>query len=566
MIFGLVSLLITFTVPLLIIRWFIIRRSARRDFGDEVREIFQYLATLVLLVVVNTGLSGLLANLFPAPDRLVTDENLMARNTAFIVVGAPLLLLLTRWNRRSLSAQKEENDSFALQLYFVIAPVTALIVTAVNAYQFVITSLTDKSVDGQGLATALVWSLTLALHYRLARNLLSSERRQPSFLLASAISLVLLVVGLARIIASVTTTLLPFSENTLVTTGPSQLVRGTTLFAIGAIIWIAYWLFGEREGEGSSLWSAYLLLVGIFAPLVTMLVSASVIFYQLLVWYLGDPKESSFWTHLSDVPAATGALLSAGIAFTYHQITLRFEHDEKRSEVSRIYEYLLSAGGLATSAIAISIGLVSIVESFTSQVQVLGSSAINTALLALTLFVVGLPLWLLFWRRITARVKASPDVELGSPTRRIYLILVLGVSGIGAIAALLTLVVRLFEGLFNSDLGTATFREVAYPLSIVITTAFVATYHINVFRHDRARAPRPSLGLKYLLLIGPQDAELKRLLERETGARIDFVRLADGFEGTWSAERVRSLIAANDYPELALIHDSNDYRAIPIKR
>ncbi|MFM2126809.1 MAG: hypothetical protein RL287_287 [Actinomycetota bacterium] len=57
MIFGIISLLITFTVPLLIIRWFIIRRSARRDFGDEIREIFQYLATLVLLVIVNTGLS-----------------------------------------------------------------------------------------------------------------------------------------------------------------------------------------------------------------------------------------------------------------------------------------------------------------------------------------------------------------------------------------------------------------------------------------------------------------------------------------------------------------------------
>lgn len=184
MIFGIISLLITFTVPLLIIRWFIIRRSARRDFGDEIREIFQYLATLVLLVIVNTGLSGLIANLLPAPDRLVTDENLMARNTAFIVVGAPLLLLITRWNRKSLSPNKDENDGFALQLYFVIAPITALIITSVNAYQFVMTSLTDKSVDGQGLATTVIWALTLALHYRLARRIFTTERRQPSYLLA----------------------------------------------------------------------------------------------------------------------------------------------------------------------------------------------------------------------------------------------------------------------------------------------------------------------------------------------------------------------------------------------
>ena len=566
MIFGIISLLITFTVPLLIIRWFIIRRSARRDFGDEIREIFQYLATLVLLVIVNTGLSGLIANLLPAPDRLVTDENLMARNTAFIVVGAPLLLLITRWNRKSLSPNKDENDGFALQLYFVIAPITALIITSVNAYQFVMTSLTDKSVDGQGLATTVIWALTLALHYRLARRIFTTERRQPSYLLACAISLVLVVVGLARIIASITTTLLPFSENTLVTSGPSELIRGATLLGIAVVPWISYWFFGERKGEESSLWSAYLLLIGIFAPLVTMLVGASVIFYQLLIWYFGDPQESSFWVHLSDVPAATGALISAGAAFAYHQVTLRIAHHEKRSEVSRIYEYLLAAGGLATTAIAVSMGLVSIVESFTSQVQLLGSSATNTALLALTLFLVGLPLWLAFWRRITLRVRSNPDSELRSPTRRVYLILVLGISGIGAIAALLTVVVRFFEGIFNSNLGTATFRELAYPLSILITTALVASYHFNIFRHDRARAPKAADGLKYLLLIGPQDAQLKRILERETGARIDFVRLADGFEGSWSQERVRSLIASNAHPELALIHDSSEYKVIPIQR
>jgi MFS family permease len=566
MIFGIISLLITFTVPLLVIRWFIIRRSARRDFGEEIREIFQYLATLVLLVVVNTGLSGLLANLFPAPDRLVTDENLLARNTAFVIVGAPLLLLLTRWDRKALSKDKEENEGFALQLYFVIAPITALIITSVNAYQCVITSLTDDALDGQGFATAAIWLLTLAIHYRLAKSIFTPERRQPAFLLASAISLVLLVIGLARIIASVITTLLPFSENTLVTSGPSELLRGTTLLSISIFLWSAFWFFGERAGDEGSLRSAYLLLIGIFAPLVAMLVGASIVFYQLLLWYLGDPKENSFWIHLSDIPAATGTLLSSGIAFTYHQVTLRLEHSKKRSEVNRIYEYLLSAGGLVTSAIAVSMGLVSIVESFTSQVQVLGSSATNTALLALTLFLVGVPLWIFFWRRISNRVKQEVEVELGSSTRRVYLILILGASGIGSIAALLTTVVRLFEGFFNADFGTATVRELAYPLSILLTALLVARYHLNIFRQDRLRLPKPAAGLKYLLLIGPQDLMLKKALERETGARVDFVRLADGFEGSWSQERVKTLISSNEHPELALIHDSAEYRVIPIKR
>jgi MFS family permease len=556
MIFGIISLLITFTVPLLVIRWFIIRRSARRDFGEEIREIFQYLATLVLLVVVNTGLSGLLANLFPAPDRLVTD----------VIVGAPLLLLLTRWDRKALSKDKEENEGFALQLYFVIAPITALIITSVNAYQCVITSLTDDALDGQGFATAAIWLLTLAIHYRLAKSIFTPERRQPAFLLASAISLVLLVIGLARIIASVITTLLPFSENTLVTSGPSELLRGTTLLSISIFLWSAFWFFGERAGDEGSLRSAYLLLIGIFAPLVAMLVGASIVFYQLLLWYLGDPKENSFWIHLSDIPAATGTLLSSGIAFTYHQVTLRLEHSKKRSEVNRIYEYLLSAGGLVTSAIAVSMGLVSIVESFTSQVQVLGSSATNTALLALTLFLVGVPLWIFFRRRISNRVKQEVEVELGSSTRRVYLILILGASGIGSIAALLTTVVRLFEGFFNADFGTATVRELAYPLSILLTALLVARYHLNIFRQDRLRLPKPAAGLKYLLLIGPQDLMLKKALERETGARVDFVRLADGFEGSWSQERVKTLISSNEHPELALIHDSAEYRVIPIKR
>jgi hypothetical protein len=126
--------------------------------------------------------------------------------------------------------------------------------------------------------------------------------------------------------------------------------------------------------------------------------------------------------------------------------------------------------------------------------------------------------------------------------------------------------VRLFEGFFNADFGTATVRELAYPLSILLTALLVALYHLNVFRQDRLRLPKPAAGLKYLLLIGPQDLMLKKALERETGARVDFVRLADGFEGSWSQERVKTLISSNEHPELALIHDSAEYRVIPIKR
>jgi hypothetical protein len=67
-------------------------------------------------------------------------------------------------------------------------------------------------------------------------------------------------------------------------------------------------------------------------------------------------------------------------------------------------------------------------------------------------------------------------------------------------------------------------------------------------------------------MIGPADKPLARELERSTGARVEIVESLDGLATVWDREKVRLLLAANKEAELALIADSGQIKAIPIKR
>jgi len=384
--------------------------------------------------------------------------------------------------------------------------------------------------------------------------------------LISAISLVVTIVAVARVIRALMVELLPFSETILTTTGTNELTRGLVTALIAVPTWYFYWFSDRTRAERSQLWNLYLLLVGVGGSLVATLVSASIIFYDALVWFFGDANTNAAWVHFDRVPGATGALIATVISFTYHSRILASHHESEEGEIGRIYRYLLSGIGLATSSVGTVTFVVSIVETFAQDDLLVGRSPRNSLLLAITLLVVGLPVWQILLRRTTLHINQDPEREIPAISRKVYLFTVVGISAIAVVASALTITVQIFQGLFGGDLGGGTWRETSYAISILVVGILAGLFHLQIIRHVRSHTGPKSKTHKFLLMIGPADKSFARDLERSTGARVEIVESLDGLATVWDRDKVERLLAENKESEIALIADAGQIRAIPIKR
>ena len=490
------------------------------DFADEVKDFFQYLLLLILIIIVNTGISGLISYALGSDKRLIANEDLLARDSAFVVVATPLLIAVSLWTRRTLERDEASRESFALLLYLSAIQVIAFASFATSSYSYLLEFADNGTILGQDLGSATLWLITLIFHFRMTEKRLTPMRSQLPFLLVSGISLIVTIVAGARIIRAMMVEFLPFSETLLTTAGPNEITRGLILGIIAIPIWYLYWLINQSHAAPSQLWNVYVLIVGVGGSLVATLVSSSIIFYDALVWFFGDSYTNAAWAHFDRVPSAVGALIGTLISFTYHSRVLAGHHGSEEGEIGRIYRYLLAAIGLVTAAVGAVTLIVSIVESFVDENQLVGRSPMNSLLLGLTLLAVGLPVWFVLWRRIDQRIDEDETHEIPAISRKVYLFTLVGVSAVAVVASTLTVTVQIFQGLFGGDLGGASLREMSYAISILIVGLVAGITHLQIIRHERTITAPKERTHKFLLLIGPADKGLARELERSTGARV----------------------------------------------
>jgi len=566
MIAGLASLIITLGVIALVIRRIAVGRKGGIDFAEEVKDFFQYLLLLILILIVNSGLSGLINYVVGSEKRLIANEDVLARDSAFVVVATPLLIATALWTRRTLERDEESRESFALLLYLTAIQIIAFASFATSGYRWLLALIDEGAVFGSDLGSTFLWLATLAFHYRMSSNRLSKERVQVPYLALSAISLVVTIVAAARIIRALMVEFLPFAETILTTSGTNELTRGLVTALIAIPTWYFYWFTDRTRSHSSQLRNLYLLLIGVGGSLVATLVASSIIFYDTLVWLFGDTNTNAAWVHFDRVPGATGALVATLISFAYHSWVLSGHHESEEGEIGRIYRYLLSGIGLATSTVGAVTFVVSIVETFAQDDLLVGRSARNSLLLAITLLVVGLPVWQILWRRIHLHIEQDPEHEISAISRKVYLFTVVGISAIAVVASTLTIAVQMFQGLFGGDLGGSTWRETSYAISILAIGILTGLFHLQIIRHERVEAGPKSKTHKFVLLIGPADKSLARELERSTGARVEIVESLDGLATVWDREKVQRLLTENKETEIALIADSGEIKAIPIKR
>ena len=564
-----VPLLIMIAVVVLVIRKVSKRATSSSNTAQPVRLFFQYALAFGLFMIVTVGLAGLLSRALDVSNIVNADQSSLASNLAFVVVGGPLLAGIIIWLRNSLRENPSEGHGLIPTFFATLAAIVSLLVFLSSAIAALHNVISGDEVLGSTLGRTIVWGTALILVLKISNSVIPKNDFRIQYFVGSFITALAALIGLVQVLGGVLALLL--SQQTFFDTQKLALVSPDNPIGIGlgtlvmsGALWIYYWIKNANTNKSDTLWLAYVLIAGVGGTLVIAITSLSISLYQVLVWFVGEPASQNAGEHFASIPQSVATAFAGFLFWWYHKSLLPYESE--RTDVQRTYEYLVSAISLIASAIGISIVIVALIESLTSQVQLAGAGAINTLLGAGTVIVVAGPVWWHFWSRIQSIARAESNAELSSPVRRIYLFLLFGVGGIVAIVSLITIVVQLFDGILSSNLGANTFSEMRFAIGILISTGIVAGYHWEIYRHEKSVEVSFATTATNVLLVGPTSPELIQKLKAATGAKVSFLQRADASELVWPTEHVIELVAQSKEHDLLILLEATGVKVVPVTR
>jgi hypothetical protein len=534
--------------------------------GQSVRRFFQYLILFGLMVVIAIGLSGLLSRLFDRSTIVFIDQTAMARNVSFIVVGIPLFVIISLWTRKQFVADHREAKSFAWGMYFTLACVTSLSVAMISFHELLTWGIDNGNYSSGPIAQFIVWGGIWGAHWWLDSRFTPAKNSRLHHIAGSLIGLGTIVVGLSNLLSGVLERLFRLGGDALFVSHTDPIVRGAITLLVGVPVWILYWIRTSSRTMKDSVWSAYVLLAGVAGGLLMSIIAASTFLYTVLVWFFGEPSASEASIYFRNAPTAAAFACVGGITWWYHKAVIQQEQKAIRTEVQRIYEYVMAGIGLLATAGGIAIVIIAVVEALTGSNVIVGTGSGNTLLAAATLLIVGSPVWWIYWRRIQAFVLNYPEEEHTSPARKVYLFLVFGVGGLAAIITLLVGVFFLFDDIFKGNFGSETIHRMRFPIGLLLSTGAVAGYHWSIYRNEREYLADTVRAPRFVLLIGPRNPEIARDVAHSTGAKVQSWARKDVGDVEWSAESVIKVLKGNQEESVVVISDSGILTVISVDR
>lgn len=533
-------------------------RGGRRGGEFSIRRLFHYSLLYFSVVISGFGVSGLLGRTLDFGQVIAESRTDLARNLSFAIVGVPLVYIFARWSNKNLREDSSERTSLAWQAYLTIASITSLAIALNGLHDTLSWLIGNDPYRGNAVSQLLIWSIIWFFHLRLSAN--AGEANRAQYLIGSGIGLSILAVGLGGLVANTLEQLINANQEIISIERTDPIINSAITILMGLPVWIIYWLRGALTFTRDFLWHAYVFLAGIAASFITTVAGFSVVLYDVLVWFLGDTKDQSATQHFFSTANAVGAALSGLAIWSYHRSLI---HEETaRTELRRIYEYIVTGVSLIAASLGILMIIVAAIESITPSDISTTSEGSNSLLLAITLLIVGAPLWWIFWNRIERAVLRDRD-DLASPTRRIYLLMLFGVAGVAAVISLITLIFLFFDDLLNSELTQTTFRDMRFAVGILITNVAIAGYHWTIYKSERDTPVEIFRRGRHITLVGPSDAHIVQLLKEQLGGNIQLWVSPDS--GTpWNLQELVDLIDATEGQELLVINEKKALRALPI--
>ncbi len=453
--------------------------------GIMVRRLFVYAIMLSMLILVGIGIAGLIDAALPQSGEVVDSSVAAARSIAFVIVGLPVYLGLALYTSKRLKADPSEQRSLGWAFYLTLALIGSLVTTMALVGGILSTLVSGDGVERTMLIHAVIWAGVWIVHWIVSQRWESNRSTQLHLLLGSATGLIWAFSGaIATLVAVFATVYDGLFLESISGSGIDELLRPATILVVGLPVWWWYWLRHARTTSRSGLWHAYVLLLGVMGGAVTAIVGAGIMLFTVLQWFIGDSGGSAA-SHFSDIPGAVAAVTVGLAVWAYHGRVLGRREDRDRTEIDRLYDYLLAAAGLIVAAGGLTTLLVSILKWIFGGPAITDSGG-DVLTTAITLLAVGTPLWWYYWRTIQGYRAADAANEIGSITRRIYIIGLFGIAAIVAVVSLIVFVFVLFEDILEGMFGSGTLDSSAVAIALLVTTGALAWYHFAVFREDRA--------------------------------------------------------------------------------
>lgn len=567
-VFAVMTSLLVLAVPALIV-WGIVAavrkgsgRAGREGATGSVRHFFQFGVTLGLLLITCYGTVNLASVLVDRTGgQIVTDQGALALPLAFLIVGAPLLTVMVVWLRRAARADQRMGDSTVAVVFMTFALLFA-VGNAIGSWAGVLGWMFGRTdtLGGGTAAGAVVWTGTWALLWRGEAALIPQHRRNLHLVLGSLVTAVVSVIGVEMILSTALRVLTGLMDTPIYGDKYAVLLNGLTLVLAAGPLWAWYWLRQAQSAKQSVAWQAYVLIAGVGGGLILAVVAASLTVYQVLVWFIGDHSEPTARAHFASAPDQLSVVIVGLLVWWYHERQLT--PGAARTEVVRMYDYLLSAIGLVAGAVGVSTFVVAGIESVTRGSVVVGSSPVNTLLAAATLIVVGAPVWAVTWRRVQQQPAES---EHQSPARRIYLYVLFGVGGVATVVCLVIVAYVVLQDVLAGAVSGTTLRDARFALGILASTGLASAYHWRVYRGERDVEVHVARPVKSVTLLGPADENIAQVVADRTGARVRVWVRTDEAAVMWDPNAIVALVDGAAGQDVLVVADPNGAFAIPFR-
>ena len=501
-----------------------------------VRRVIVYILLFALVVIAAIGVSGLLGRLLDTGNALASsDITGLARSLAFTLIAGPFAAVLwwVLWRRMD----GAERSSVAWGLYLA-GLYTVSLVTFSTALLTTAAVLVRGDWQPRLFATGVVWAGVWVWHLWMSRH----EEKSPTQLvtvapiLGSVFGLVIAVGGAVTALSS----LLDAAVDAAVDAAPSLTpgepwweltLQALIWFAGGLVIWWWHWIRSQARDLRGGLADLMVVAVGVAGAAILTLSGVGTVLFLLL--RLAFDRTDPVTDILDLLGFGVSVAFIGALVWSYHRgLTLA------RSDTTRVATKLVTSGvGLVAAASGLGVVVNAILAATTTP---LAGSGTRTLLLGgISALVVGGPVWWLAWQPTTP---LSP-AEVRSTGRRVYLILVFGVSAVVAIVTLLVIGYRLFEFALGDFTGDSVIDRVRASLGLLVATGLAAGYHFAVWRRDRsvsAEAPQPARTIGRVLLVTDADPEpLSLAIGAATGGAAVFVlKRADGAGSSATAEHL----------------------------